>query len=108
MFNVDYNKIKRLDEMDSLTLTDKGLKLSEETGEALAEILSYIDANNKSKSAKGTPEVLAEELIDVIIVAKSAILNTGLSSEELNDIVDAKLDKWESKIRKRKEILNEN
>ena len=51
---------------------------------------------------------MAEELIDVIIVAKSAILNTGLSSEELNDIVDAKLDKWESKIRKRKEILNEN
>lgn len=108
MFNVDYNKIKRLDDMDSLTLTDKGLKLSEETGEALAEILSFINASNKSKSAKGTPEALAEELIDVIIVAKSAILNTGLSSEELNDIVDAKLDKWESKIRKRKEILNEN
>lgn len=108
MFNVDYNKIKRLDDMDSWILTDKGLKLSEETGEALAEILSYIGANNKSKSAKGTPEALAEELIDVIIVAKSTILNMGLSTEKLNDIVDAKLDKWEAKIHKRKAYKNEN
>ena len=49
----------------------KSVSSSEEVGEASAELLAMRGHPNKSRSAVGTPEALAEELIDCKIVIDS-------------------------------------
>lgn len=95
---VDYSKVEELCKRDNLTLLMKSVKLGEEAGEASAEVLAAVEAPNRSRSAVGTPEALAEEILDTIIVAKSMLVDTGLSVEALEQIANKKLAKWESKI----------
>jgi NTP pyrophosphatase (non-canonical NTP hydrolase) len=98
---INNQRVIEIERKSNLSLQDKAIKLAEETGEVAKEVLALGQAANKSKSAEGTMSALAEECIDTIIVAKSLIISSGLSEEELKEIADRKLNKWESK-------LNEN
>lgn len=96
---IDIERIKELTKQDrKLNISAKALKLSEEVGEVSTEVLSYIGASNTSKSAVGTTEALAEEVLDVIIVAHSILAELNLSENTLRTIAGTKLNKWQAKI----------
>lgn len=95
---VSYVKVEELCQKDSLTPEMKMIKLSEEVGEASAELLAMRGHPNKSRSAVGTPEALAEELIDCKIVIDSLLVGLGFTPSYLRDLADKKLAKWEAKI----------
>ena len=82
------------------SLKDKGLKLGEETGEVMQELLAYNKGKNVSASATGSKEKVVEELTDVILVAYD-IINKLDGGNMHNDIIRKKLAKWESKLDKK-------
>lgn len=77
-------------------------KLFEEAGEVSAEYLAFTNSVNASSSAEGTAEALAEEAVDVLIVAHDLVSTiqklTGLSDKHVQEVMQRKLSKWESKL----------
>ncbi|MCR8744074.1 MazG-like family protein [Romboutsia lituseburensis] len=96
---VDLDEIEKLTVLDSKTLVERTLKLSEEVGEVSQAVLSYTNAcgcgyKNKSK------EDIIEECLDVIIVASAIIsqtYNNKIDEEKVIQIYKSKLSKWKSK-----------
>jgi NTP pyrophosphatase (non-canonical NTP hydrolase) len=79
----------------------RALKLSEETGELAAEALKI--RGLKGKGGKNDVEVLhdlREEAVDVFIMSLDILLFTKTSEEELNRLIDKKLNKWLKQIKK--------
>ncbi|RDY22974.1 hypothetical protein CHF27_010740 [Romboutsia maritimum] len=92
---IDFNVIKKLTALDSKTLIERALKLSEENGEVSEAILSYVKANGCEYKNK-TKEDVIEECLDVIIVASSIISQVN-DNVDVEHIYKCKLKKWEEK-----------
>lgn len=76
---------------------ERALKLSEECGEVAEAVLSYFNACGCTYKNK-TKVDIAEECLDVIIVALSILDSIGYGVErDLLDLYFSKLNKWESK-----------
>ena len=76
---------------------ERALKLSEECGEVSEAVLSYFKACGCSYKGK-TRKDIAEECLDVIIVALSILDSVGYGVErDILDLYFSKLNKWESK-----------
>ena len=73
----------------------RALKLQEETGEVAAAVLCAVDAGNKSASATNN---VAEEVVDVIINGFDILYALGVSDNQIQELLDAKLDKWKRKL----------
>jgi NTP pyrophosphatase (non-canonical NTP hydrolase) len=97
-----FKKIFEASVFDKKTLTQKALKLAEESGEVAQAILSYEDAPACGYKGKSKENVI-EECWDCIITATSIIyqVEDGKVDNEMSvKMRDKKLDKW---IRKSKD-----
>ena len=72
------------------------LKGTEELGELAEAVLSYNNVPGCSYKNK-TLQDINEEACDVIIVAMSVLSKSGISKEEMKDMLNHKLDKWLAK-----------
>lgn len=87
--------IKEITYQDKKTLSERALKLSEETGEVSEAVLSYTNACGCSYKHKTRKDIL-EECTDVIIISLSLIC--AISEEEnLKEMFETKIKKWNEK-----------
>ena len=98
------------------SIMNKTIKLSEEVGEVSSNILAYLDADNKSKSAvkdledKGKINAVVEEILDVILVADDLLekiryandIDADSFDELCKNILSKKISKWKNKIKERR------
>jgi len=90
-------KIQELSIQNGKTLEQICLKLSEETGECSQALLSYVDAEGSIYKGLGSQDV-KEECIDVIMVAISLFYKLGGNNEELVNLLNEKMKKWQNKV----------
>lgn len=72
------------------------LKLMEEVGETAQALLSSQKAPG-SEYKKLTTENVQEELADTLLVTFALLHKLGTSSEQLQDLLEMKLAKWQAK-----------
>ncbi|MFP3719895.1 MazG-like family protein [Niallia circulans] len=83
--------------MEPKTLEQMALKLSEEAGEVSQAVLSYLNASG-SDYKQLNKEDIKEECVDTLLVALSLFYKLSNREEELCDLLDKKMNKWENKI----------
>lgn len=95
--------IKLLENIQSLSIKNGKsleqicLKLSEETGECSQALLSYVNAEGSVYKGLGSQNV-KEECIDVIMVAISLFYKLGGDNEELVNLLNTKMEKWQNTV----------
>ena len=88
------SSIKVLTEKDKKNITQRSLKLCEESGEVAAAILSLENAPGCEYKTLGRDDS-TEECVDVLIVAFSLLSQLKASDEEVYAKFSKKLSKWE-------------
>lgn len=86
--------VAKLTASDKKTLTEKVLKTGEEYGELVKAVLPYANVPTTRHRVVGADKII-EECVDTILCALSVAYDVGVSDETLNDIMIAKLSKWE-------------
>lgn len=101
MVKDSFNEISRAMLFDSKRMYERVIKLGEEVGELNEAFLKWTTANGMSYKGFGKPQDVAEEAIDVILVAESLLyeLYVGgqVTLEELDEMRKRKIKKWEEK-----------
>jgi len=85
--------IQKLTTNDTKTLSQKALKLSEETGEVAREILPFENAHGTTHRF-GTKERILEECADTFLCDISIVFDLGFTYEEFVDMIETKMVKW--------------
>ena len=85
--------IKSLSIKDKKTLSQKGLKLTEEVGELAKAILPYDSAHGTNHRFIDKEKIL-EEVVDVYLTNISIAHSLGITDEEFNDMLIKKSEKW--------------
>ena len=86
--------IKRLTKNDTKTLSQKGLKTSEEVGELASAILPYEDAHGTTHRFIAKENIL-EEVADVFLTSRSIAYDLGFTDEDIDQMIERKMLKWE-------------
>jgi NTP pyrophosphatase (non-canonical NTP hydrolase) len=86
--------IKELSLRDEKTLSQKALKVSEETGELAKVILPFENASGTTHRFVEKERVL-EESVDVILTAISIAYDLGFSHDDIEDMMLTKAQKWQ-------------
>lgn len=101
-FSINLKRIASINEIDDKTLVERTLKLSEECGEVAEAVLSSESAPGCAYKGK-TKEDIAEECMDVIIMAASTLihaLSPGGTMDKIertmDELLEKKLTKWET------------
>ncbi len=89
---LDY--IQELSKRDKKTLSQKALKVSEESGELAKAVLSYDSAYATRHRFVDKYKIL-EEAVDTMLTAISVAYDLGFSHEEIEEVMDAKSEKWQ-------------
>ncbi|MED5100918.1 MULTISPECIES: MazG-like family protein [Niallia] len=95
--NIYLERLRRLSNLEPKTLEQMALKLSEEAGEVSQAVLSYLNASG-SDYKQLNKEDIKEECVDTLLVALSLFYKLSNREEELYDLLDKKMNKWENKI----------
>lgn len=96
-------KLKFLSNQTSDTPIEmKMLKLMEEVGEASQALLKMSGQYNASDSAKIGSSDFLEEIVDIFIILEDIIHRMDPEKTKFDEIRGRKIDKWESKVKKRK------
>lgn len=86
---------------DKKRMYERVIKLGEEVGEVNEAFLKWTTASGMTYKGFGKPQDVAEECIDVMLIAESILyeLYTGgqVTLEELNELRKRKIKKWEEK-----------
>lgn len=93
MINTTFELVRTLTNRDTKSLSEKGLKLSEECGELAKNILAYQNAAG-SMHKFSNKELVAENCIDSILVALSIAYSLGYSDDQLSEIMLKKSLYW--------------
>ncbi len=88
------DQITQLSLRDTKTLSQKGLKASEEVGELARAILPLEGAHGTNHRLPSTDKVV-EECADMILVAYSIAASLGLTIEDFAKVLARKADYWE-------------
>ena len=100
----DIATVKRLTKKDSKNpIERKVIKINEELGEFNQAILGYIQASNASGSVsrlEGDEKraLVLEEGCDVLNSTLNVLFSEGFSDDEIRNMFNKKLTKWESKL----------
>ena len=86
--------IKNLSLKDKKTLSQKALKVSEETGELARVVLPYDNADGTTHRFIEKERVL-EESVDVILTAISMAYDLGFSHDDIEEMMWHKAQKWQ-------------
>lgn len=93
--------IKECSDKDKLDTTAALLKLGEEHGELVAAHINKLGLANKSKSS--SPNTL-EEVVDVIMCSVDFAFKDGATVDQLNEMIEKKIEKWKKKISDAEEL----
>lgn len=85
--------IRTLSESDHKTLSQKALKTSEETGELARAVLPFEGAHCTTHRFVDREAVL-EEVVDVLLCARSIAYDMGFSDDDIDDMAVRKTRKW--------------
>jgi len=85
--------IRHLSEQDTKTLSQKALKVAEESGELAKVCLSYDNAPGTLHRFTETDAIL-EEVVDVFLSAISIAYDLNYANEDIEDMVSHKVNKW--------------
>lgn len=97
--NLDKNNTSLLADLslkNKKSLTEIALKMAEETGEVSSAVLSVTNSSGSEYKDNSNDDII-EEVVDVIMVAKSILYKLDVSPEIYNDIFATKLEKWNNK-----------
>lgn len=105
------NLMRRITPRDRKTLLQRAAKLGEEAGEVLAEVLVLDGAHgteykNVYDSSTEIEAKIAEECVDVIIVASSILAQLETLDEEIERLVSVKVQKWKGALKFGDEVGN--
>lgn len=89
------NYIQGLSIKDKKTLSQKALKVSEETGELAKVVLPFDNAHGTTHRFIEKGRIL-EESVDVILTAISIAYELGYSHEDIEEAMQTKAEKWHS------------
>ena len=93
-------KVRRVSKLETKSLTARGVKLMEESGELAAEILRV--EGEKSRKGKSKEQVLCDlhlEAVDCMLMAMDILVHTGATDKHIREIMKNQLEKWEDKSR---------
>jgi NTP pyrophosphatase (non-canonical NTP hydrolase) len=95
-----FERIRLAMDIDTKNSIEMALKTSEETGELAEAVLSTTCAPGNAYKKKTSDDVL-EEAADVMICALATAFRVvdGLYRQQLLDMLNRKIDKWEKKCR---------
>lgn len=99
---IDFERVERLSLGNTdiqVSMEQKMIKLTEETGELAQAMLKMLGAKNVSASAGETKDHVLEEICDVLNVTLDMVNALGFNEAEAKAMFDKKLDKWESKVK---------
>jgi NTP pyrophosphatase (non-canonical NTP hydrolase) len=96
--------IKELTRQDKKTLSQKGLKVSEEAGELAKVILPFDSACSTNHRFVDKRNIL-EEVADIYLSAISVAYDLGFSDDEIEDMISYKAKKW-ADLQKRQSKIN--
>jgi NTP pyrophosphatase (non-canonical NTP hydrolase) len=88
------NKLRKVSKLEPKNLKSRGLKLGEEYGELVTEILKYKGEKGSEKTADEILIDLKEEAVDCLIMSLDILVYTGCSDKYIAKILNKKLDKW--------------
>ena len=91
---LDY--VQELSKRDKKTLSQKALKVSEESGELAKAVLAYDSAYATRHRFVDKTKIL-EEVSDTILTAISIAYDIGFSHEDIEDMMDFKSEKWQER-----------
>lgn len=89
---LDY--IQALSVRDKKTLSQKALKVAEESGELAKAVLSY-DSAYATRHRFVDKHKILEEVTDTILTAISVAYDLGFSHEEIEEMIDRKSERWQ-------------
>ena len=89
---LDY--IQELSKRDKKTLSQKALKVAEESGELAKAVLPYDSAYATRHRFVDKTKIL-EEVSDTILASISIAYDLGFSHEEIEEMIDYKSEKWQ-------------
>ncbi len=83
-------------------IVERGLKLSEETGELAAEILKLVGFKNCDESKEQIKENMLLESVDCLIMVFDIMTHIGYTKQQIIDMSEKQVNKWLSKHNKTK------
>lgn len=90
-------RLRRLTEKDGRKLYERCLKAGEELGEICRAVMSTdCEQEKKYRSQAGGREAIVEESIDTLLVVFSILYDVNCSQEEIDQVLNRKMDKWQS------------
>ncbi len=89
--------------MSKMTLSQRAMKLAEEVGEVNEAVLCYTGTHGTQHKPEMGPREIAEEALDVIIVATSILAELGMDDWTIQQLLDKKMSKWEWRLLKLRE-----
>lgn len=95
-----FKRIRDITAIDGKSLVERAGKTCEEVGETMGAILSYTNAPGSGYKNKTLDDVI-EENADTFICVLSVLAHAApeMSLEQFMDVVNIKMDKWESKVK---------
>jgi NTP pyrophosphatase (non-canonical NTP hydrolase) len=87
-------EIERLTELDTKSLMERLGKLTEETGEVAGAILALKNVSGSAYKDSDREDAV-EECIDVLIVVRSLLVQLEASEDEIEELLQKKMKKWE-------------
>lgn len=88
------NYIQELSKRDKKTLSQKALKVCEESGELAKAILPY-DSAYATRHRFVDKQKILEEVCDTILSSISIAYDLGFSHEDIEEMIDMKSEKWQ-------------
>lgn len=102
-FNVSYDRIKIASKSDiKKLLVERVVKLTEEVGELAAEVLIENGYSNKYRKPGLVEKNIRTEAVDCLIMVLDILNFVGATKEDINKLVNKKVNKWEKGIAKKK------
>lgn len=98
-FDYVYNIIKKISDFDKKgTILERGLKLSEETGELSAEILKSTNYKYHNNTQEEIRNNILLESSDCLIIVFDILNKLGFTKSEIIQMIKSQLKKWEKQI----------
>lgn len=87
-------KLRKVSKLEQKNLFGRSIKLGEEYGELMAEVLKYKGEKGSNKSPEEILKDLQEEAVDCLIMAIDILVYTGAKDKDITKTLHRKLDKW--------------
>lgn len=78
-------------------IVERGLKLSEETGELAAEILKFVGFKNSDSSKSEIEQHMLLESVDCLIMVFDIMTHMGFTKQQITEMSEKQINKWISK-----------